>query len=185
MKNTQDRLRCRKKGSSTRLPCPLRRSSGNICNFIDVPHLTRVPIMFEPEAPASRVQRQLCTVPATLLWWVRSSCKTHGQMIVCTPSCLWPRVEFLCLLCTKTQLFCFHLPKNPVRHGIIHCRNGMCKEEKYTTGHNKEGSGVSTSRPPELPPNCPLCSVSAIFACGVSLNILSVSSRHRVHSQDS
>ena len=123
--------------------------------------------MFEPEAPASRVQRQLCTVPATLLWWVRSSCKTHGQMIVCTPSCLWPRVEFLCLLCTKTQLFCFHLPKNPVRHGIIHCRNGMCKEEKYTTGHNKEGSGVSTSRPPELPPNCPLCSVSAIFACGV------------------
>ena len=73
-KNTPRSSEVQKKGSSTRLPCPLPRSSGNIYTFIDVPHSTRVSIMFEPEAPASRVQRARCSVPAALLVAMDDGC---------------------------------------------------------------------------------------------------------------
>ena len=57
------------------------------------------------------------------------------------------------------------------------------KEEKYTTGHNKEGSGVSKGHV------CLHSLPTAHFApflrsspVGFSLDILSVSSRHRAHA---
>ena len=70
----QERLRCRKKGSSTRLPPPLRRSRGNFSTFIGVPRLTRVSDTFEPKAPASRVQCPRCAVAAALLVAVDGGC---------------------------------------------------------------------------------------------------------------
>ena len=63
--------------------------SGNI----DVPHSTRVSMMFEPEAPAKSatpaVRCSCCFAGYCSGWWVRTSCKTQGQMIVCTQSCLF------------------------------------------------------------------------------------------------
>ena len=69
----QDRSRCRKKVSSTRLPCPLRRSNGNIYSFIEVSDSTRISIIYEPEVPA-RVQRPRCAVPGALLVAMDGGC---------------------------------------------------------------------------------------------------------------
>ena len=85
LKNTPRSSEVQKKRSSTRLPCPLPRSSGNIYTFIDVPHSTRVSMMFEPEAPAKSATPAVhcsCCSACCSGWWVRTSCKTQGLMIV-------------------------------------------------------------------------------------------------------
>ena len=162
-KNTPRSSEVQKKGSSTRLPCPLRRSSGNIYNFIDVPHSARVSIMFEPEAPASRVQRPRCTVPDALLVAMRTSCKTQGQMIVCTQSCL-------CLGCNSCGYFvrehdCFPTCQKIME--LVTAETECAKKKNTPLGTARKDLESQRSRPPALPPCGPLCSVSAIFACGV------------------
>ena len=161
-KNTPRSSDVQKKGSSTRLPCSLRRSSGNI----DVPHSTRVSIMFEPEAPASRVQRPRCAVPAACYsgWWVRTSCKKQGQMIVCTQSCL----------CLGWSSCGYYVRKHDCY--VFTCQTYLesvtaeteCAKKKSTLlGTTRKDLESQRSRLPALPPYCPLCSVSAIIACGV------------------
>ena len=73
-KNTPRSSEVQKKTVFNTSSCLFGRSSGNIYNFIDVPPSTRVSVMFEPEAPGSKVQRPRCAIPAALLVAMDGGC---------------------------------------------------------------------------------------------------------------